>query len=102
MADMRTLSTDTNDCGHLVGQIDPGSGPSAINVDLIENAVSSISQNGVNTAVVSVFVNVFPGSDCETLRLRRLFRPHMAVRCSFRLSVIHAREIPECASVRSL
>ena len=76
---MRTLSTDTNDCGHLVGQIDLGSGPSAINVDLIENAVSSISQNGVNTAVSAVFVSVFPCSDSEAKRLHPPFRLHIAV-----------------------
>jgi hypothetical protein len=40
-ADMMTLSADTNDYGHLVGQIDFGSGPSAFNVNPSQTAVSS-------------------------------------------------------------
>lgn len=96
MADMRTLSTDANDCGHLIGQIDLGRGRSAFNVDLTRNAVSSIPQNGVNTAAAAVILSVFPGSDCKMMRHLAPVHHRVAVHCSFRLSVIHAREIPEC------
>jgi hypothetical protein len=99
---MRTLSTDTNDCGHLIGQIDLGRGRSVFNVDLTRNAVSSIPQNGVNTAAAAVILSVFPGSDCKMMRHLAPVRHRVAVPCSFRLSVIHVREIPECPRVCSL